>query len=365
MPRFKAVFLDVGGTLLQMGDPPAVYREILLERGHQVELQAVQEALAAAREAARAVPAGPLPDHSIQREQEYARRDRLVCELLERLGVGDDIEACRLAIWESWLGTRVFQQYPETISVLRRLKEGGYVVGAVSNWEPRLEALCANHGWSGFFDFVLASEAEGQAKPGPFLFEKALRLADVRSEEAVHVGDSHREDVLGAQAAGIAAVLLAREATEAVPHSPAITSLEELFPLLEASDWIQGRLGVGEGAAARFTELPWVREQARAKLGFEPHPGTLNLHLSSPKDIAALERLKSRPGVSLEPEAGFCAARCFEVLLEGRQPAVVIVPEVPGYPRDKLELLAPVRLRDALDFVDGSPATVVVPPNSH
>jgi HAD superfamily hydrolase (TIGR01549 family) len=276
--------------------------------------------------------------------------------------VGDDLEGCRLAIWESWLGTEVFHQYPETLPVMQRLKEAGYILGAVSNWEPRLAALCANHGLDELFDFVLASEAEGQAKPGPLLFEKALDLAGVQPEEAVHVGDNYREDVEGAHAVGITAVLLSRESTEPSPHSPTIRNLEQLFPLLEAGDWIQGQLIDGEGVAAGFTELPWVQQQVRTRLGFEPHPGTLNLRLSSAKDVAAYQRLKVLSGIALEPEAGFCAARCYQVLVEARQPAAVIAPEVAEYPLDKIELLAPVRLREALNLEAGSPVTVVVPP---
>ena len=361
MGLFKAVFLDVGGTLLRMGDPAAAYCEILTRHGYDLERERISQALAEAREVARAVEAGPLPDLTIVHEREYARRDRMVCELLQRLGVERGFEACRLAIWDSWLGTRVFQAYPETAAVLARLKERGYVVGAVSNWEPRLEALCANHGLRDAFDFILASEAEGHVKPSPYLFEKALRLAGVEPAEAVHVGDSLREDAQAAETVGIAGVLLVREAEPPFGHSPAIRTLEELFPLLEASDWIRGEVVSGAGVAAGFTEVPWVREQTRERLGFVPYPGTLNLRLSSAEALAAWKRLKAGPGVPLEPQPGFCAGRCYPVLVEGWLRAAVVVPEVEGYPADSLELLAPVRLRDALGVEDGSLVTVVVP----
>jgi putative hydrolase of the HAD superfamily len=363
MGRFKAVLLDVGGTMLRMGDPAAAYREILAEHGYTLEEEAVGRALIAAREAALAVPAGPLPDLTIAAEREFTRRDRLVCELLERLGVADRFEACRDSIWSSWLGTAVFHQYEETASVLARLKEQGYVIGAVSNWEPRLEMLLASHALRDYFAFILSSEAEGYVKPGPFLFQKALRLAGVSPDQALHVGDSYREDVEPARALGLSAVLLARDASRSAGYSPTIRSLEELFPLLAASDWIQGRVVSGEGEAARFTEIPWVRQQLQKRLGFVSYPGTLNLRLSSLADQLAFNRLKAGPGLLLEPEPGFCAGRCFEVVLEGHLAAAVVVPEVPGYPADLLELLAPVRLRDELGLVDDSPLTLaVVPP---
>ena len=343
-----------------MGDPAAAYCEILARHGYDFDRDWISHALAEAREAARGVEAGPLANLTIVREREYARRDRMVCELLQRLGVERDFEACRLAIWDSWLGTRVFQPFPETAAVLARLKERGYVVGAVSNWEPRLEALCANHGLRDAFDFILASEAEGHVKPSPYLFEKALRLAGVEPAEAVHVGDSLREDAQAAEAVGIAGVLLMREGEPPFAHSPAICTLEELFPLLEASAWIRGEVVSGAGVAAGFTDVPWVREQTRERLGFLPYPGTLNLRLGS-EPLAAWERLKAEPGVPLEPQPGFCAARCYPVLVEGRLAAAAVVPEVADYPADSLELLAPVRLRDALGLDDGTPLTVIVP----
>ena len=85
MPRFKAVFLDVGDTLLTMGEPLAVYRDILIEHGHQVELAAVERALQAARQVSRSAVADS--DQGTLRERAEARRERMVHQLLTQLGV--------------------------------------------------------------------------------------------------------------------------------------------------------------------------------------------------------------------------------------------------------------------------------------
>lgn len=126
------------------------------------------------------------------------------------------------------------------------------------------------------------------------------------------------------------------------------------------STWIRGEVVSGAGLAAGFTELPWVREQTRERLGFVPFPGTLNVRLRAPEALAAWARLKARPGIPLEPEPGFCAARCHRVLVEGRAEAAVVVPAVAGYPADVVELLAPVRLRAALALEDGAAVAMVV-----
>ena len=59
-------------------------------------------------------------------------------------------------------------------------------------------------------DFVLVSEEFGVAKPDPQIFREALRLAGVRPEEAVFVGDSAEFDMAGARAAGIPTVWVNR-----------------------------------------------------------------------------------------------------------------------------------------------------------
>lgn len=127
---------------------------------------------------------------------------------------------------------------------------------------------------------------------------------------------------------------------------------------------IRGRVERGAGRAAGFTELPWVRERTRHQLGFAPYPGTLNVRLESPEALAAWERLQARPSIRLEPEPGFCAARCYRVLVEGQIEGAVILPTVADYPTDVIELLAPVRLRDALGLEDGAALTIVAPAGS-
>ena len=73
----------------------------------------------------------------------------------------------------------------------------------------------------------VASAELGAAKPERAIFEHALALAGVGAERAWHVGDDLRDDVEGARAAGIRAVLLARggsPARRAVRRRPASRS---------------------------------------------------------------------------------------------------------------------------------------------
>lgn len=114
-----------------------------------------------------------------------------------------------------------------------------------------------------------------------------------------------------------------------------------------------GTVVSGSGEGARFTALEWARAAFEQQLGFEPWPGTLNLQVIGTGWAEALRRSGPESGIPIVPPDGYCAARCFPALVAGRIHGAVVRPEVDGYPDDKLELLAPVFLRRALELADG------------
>lgn len=116
--------------------------------------------------------------------------------------------------------------------------------------------------------------------------------------------------------------------------------------------------GLGEGA--RFTSIDWVVEAFSRTLGFAPHPGTFNLRMSGARWEAARAHLLAAPGIPITPSPGFCAAKCFRVELDGRLECAVVIPHTPDYPDDKFEIVAPVRVRDALGLADGEPVALTV-----
>lgn len=234
--QLRWVFFDAGETLFQVASVQAGYENVLDRLGYPLSPEQMTAVLNRARRQAMAPDhIDPGPDYAISAERAQARRERLLEAILNGIGVAAaDYEACRAALWDSFVSPELFALYPEVPAVLGRLKAAGYRLGVISNWEPRLEQLCRNHGLGESFDFVLASEAEGFAKPGPHLFRRALELAGVEAACAVHVGDSYQDDVLGATAVGIKAVLLDRSGYyPAGRWEPTIRVLEELPDLLE------------------------------------------------------------------------------------------------------------------------------------
>ena len=122
---------------------------------------------------------------------------------------------------------------------------------------------------------------------------------------------------------------------------------------------LRGRVTTGAGECASFTRVAWAREQFIAKLGIDPYPGTLNLLLDSPTEITKWNDLKERPGVLVNPpEPNWCTARCYPIRINGWLPGAIVLPDVPGYPETRVEIIAALPLREKLPSADGDEVSV-------
>jgi putative hydrolase of the HAD superfamily len=104
-----------------------------------------------------------------------------------------------------------FFAYPDAAPALAALAGRGMRLVCVSNWDISLPDVLARCGLADAFDGVVTSAGSGARKPDPAIFAAALDLAGCSAAEALHVGDTLEEDVAGAGAAGISALLLDRE----------------------------------------------------------------------------------------------------------------------------------------------------------
>jgi putative hydrolase of the HAD superfamily len=98
---------------------------------------------------------------------------------------------------------------PENLGAIRKLREGGKLLGLVSNvallphlMRADLEAL----GILELMDATTFSSEVGTRKPDPRIFREALGRMGVAPEAAVFVGDRLVDDVQGAQGVGMRAV---------------------------------------------------------------------------------------------------------------------------------------------------------------
>ena len=122
--------------------------------------------------------------------------------------------------------------------------------------------------------------------------------------------------------------------------------------------FLEGTVFSGQGRGKKFVELPWFKRQVEEKLGFSPYPGTLNLFLTE-KNVENRRLLEISGGLTVKPQTGYYSGVMFRASIDALECAVVI-PIMPNYPNDVLEVIAPIYLREKLKLVDGSLVAVSV-----
>ena len=223
MSEVRAVLLDALGTLVEL-QPPAPRLQRLL-RGSGVDVTKEQAAAGFAAEIAYYL------DHHLDGsdpERLERLRDRCAEELRRALEMpGLDHPTARRAM----LDALEFTPYPDVVPALGELRERGIALVIASNWDCSLPEWLRPTGILELVDGVVTSAEVGAAKPNPRVFERALTVAGVEPGAALHVGDKVDNDLEGAAAAGVRAVLVQREG-EPPPGVEAIRSLRELSPLV-------------------------------------------------------------------------------------------------------------------------------------
>ncbi len=124
-----------------------------------------------------------------------------------------------------WEHARHFELYDDVVPVLAELKKQGLKVGLVSNTSRDLDAFVRHFGIE--VDAWISSGSHGKVKPSPLIFAAALELLEVEAADAVMVGDSLEDDVEGARACGMRAILIDR-AGRFPEQAGRIESLREL-----------------------------------------------------------------------------------------------------------------------------------------
>jgi putative hydrolase of the HAD superfamily len=209
----KAVFFDVGNTLLfPHPSVSEVCRQVLLDAGHVRDLNAIDEYM-------------PLVDAYY--EDRYREDDTFWTDegetndvwvgmyslLARKLGLDEDAEELARRVYEEFGRADRWRAYDDVLPALMRLKERGHRLGIISNWDRRLAGLLDGLGIAGLLDTIVSSAEVGLHKPDPRIFQLACDRVGVQPGEAVHVGDHHYADILGASAVGMIPVLIDRQET--------------------------------------------------------------------------------------------------------------------------------------------------------
>ena len=219
----RAVLFDVDFTLARPG--PELGPEGYVRAGERHGLHLEPTRYEAARDAA-------LVD--LRRHPELEHDDEIWFRFTERIvrGMGGDADSaydCAVEITRAWEHHANFELYNDVPDALATLRTAGLRIGLVSNSARDVREFARHHGLD--VDAGISSFHHGRTKPHASIFRAVLDLIGVEPAEAVMVGDTIADDIDGALALGMRAILVDREGVHA-DFEPRVETLNELPELL-------------------------------------------------------------------------------------------------------------------------------------
>ena len=199
----RAVLFDVDFTLCRPGPELSAERYARIAERHRVTLDTSR--YDEAREAAVL---------NLKRHPELHHDESIWHRFTQDifLGMGGPTELaseCATEIEEGWGVSENFELFEDVLPVLDELRAAELRIAVVSNGIRDLREFVAHHRLD--VDAIVDSRSHGRVKPHPTIFQAALDLLDVKPADAVMVGDSIEEDIEGARALGMRAILIDRE----------------------------------------------------------------------------------------------------------------------------------------------------------
>jgi len=126
--------------------------------------------------------------------------------------------------------------YPDVIPTLEFLKKHNFTLAIVTNGiEPIIiDRLLSLHLLS-YFSIIIAAATWKNKKPHPQPFQQLIKLAKLKGENILHIGDDPINDYQSAQTQGIKTILIDRTHKFVGSHYDSITDLTQLHTLFQSN----------------------------------------------------------------------------------------------------------------------------------
>ena len=225
MAELKAVLFDVDFTLARPG--PELGPDGYVRAGERHGLSLEPTRYEAAREAA-------LVD--LRRHPELEHDDEIWFRFTERIvrGMGGEADSaydCAVEITRAWERHENFELYEDVPEALAAVRSAGLRIGLVSNSARDVREFARHHGLE--VDAGISSFHHGRSKPHASIFRAVLDLLGVEPADSAMVGDTIADDIEGALALGMRAILPDREGVhpDFEPRAETLTDVPELLGL--------------------------------------------------------------------------------------------------------------------------------------
>jgi putative hydrolase of the HAD superfamily len=228
--HYKAVFFDVGDTLMTIPAARVILQQFLASRSFHREEEQIGSLFT---EAFRLFYYGKQlnPEEVCTPESDRAFWMKLYAFILDHLGAPDhwtaeEIHQCCHEMYDIFTAPEHYQLFDDVKESLDTLQRLGLRLGIVSNFAPTLRHILQVKGVLSYFDPVIVSTEAGLEKPNPAIFRLALKVAGLAAADVLFIGDHDQNDIWSPNQVGIEAVKINRY--DYIPGD-GIRSLRELW----------------------------------------------------------------------------------------------------------------------------------------
>ncbi len=151
--------------------------------------------------------------------------------ILRALGISnptEDLIADILRPFEEDVG---MEPFPDTVRVLRRLKNAGFRMGVVSDNWPSLDRRFRTMGLRSYFDAFVISALVGSSKPCESIYRVAVEEIGIPPEHLAFV-DDRPVNVAAAETIGMTGVVISRYGKVPETDLPVISDLDGLIAIV-------------------------------------------------------------------------------------------------------------------------------------
>jgi putative hydrolase of the HAD superfamily len=202
----KVVTFDAGNTLIRLSRPVGVtYAAVAKRFGAELNPIDLEHGFRAAWKTVPRLPdlPGPRPD-----DGRSWWRDVVIQTLENARAEVEPFDDFFDAVYHEFTLAGVWRLEAGALELLQDLRQAGFRLGIISNFDLRLREILKHVGVLDLFEQIIVSSQVGAEKPSPRIFEEALRRFAVEPAELLHVGDEEKADGEGARALGIQAFIL-------------------------------------------------------------------------------------------------------------------------------------------------------------
>lgn len=165
--------------------------------------------------------------HLSDPEEYWAVLQCLFADVYRQLGLSETAVALAERVRYHYTNPSGWALYDDVISTFDRLSAHGWSHALISNHVPELTTIVQSLGLAMRLDLIVNSADVGYEKPHPRIFEIA-RKSMGQPRAAWMVGDNAIADVMGAEAAGIPAILVRRQYPDIVRQSADLIGAAEI-----------------------------------------------------------------------------------------------------------------------------------------